>query len=291
VTLAGLGIWTSRGLPQRFSKEVQASVSDSIPRPVPGAEPCYSTGGFPPKPCSLGPAGAPLLATFLGDSHADAQLLALVEAIPAGARGRVEFNALAGCPPVIDVQPAHSRSRCGAFNARFLAPLTKPRRVPLVLSASWAGYSRKPAFRSSGEEGGGRGQASFHSKLLRSSCALASGGPTYIVLPTPHFPYWVSRELQRRLIADPKAPDLAIPFAAHERRNREVVAVLREAERRCGVRLLDPAPYLCRSGVCPGSLGRRPLYRDDHHLTDGGARLLVPMFRSVFADRTGGGGG
>ncbi|HET9637647.1 MAG TPA: acyltransferase family protein [Allosphingosinicella sp.] len=283
LALASFGIWQTRGLPQRFSAEVQATVRDSTPRPVAGAGPCYSTGELPLEPCRLGPAGAPVLAIFLGDSHADGELIGLIEALPAGTRGTFDFNALAGCPPVLGLRPVQPRSRCGAFNARFLEPLAAPRRTPLVLTASWAGYAAEPAFRFPGD--GAATPSSFRANLLRSSCALAAGGPTYVVLPTPHFPFWVTRELQRRLIADPKAADVAMPYAAHEARNRSVVAVLREAERSCGVRLLDPAPYLCRAGACQGSVGHRPLYRDDHHLTDQGARLLAPMFRRIFEDR------
>lgn len=283
LALASLGIWKTHGLPQRFTAEVQAVVRDSLPRPVAGAEPCYSTGILPSRPCRLGATGAPLLATFLGDSHSDGQLIGLIEALPEGAPGAVEFNALAGCPPVLGLRPARARSRCGDFNAHFLEPLAAPRTTPLVLTASWTGYAEKPGFRFPGDSGVPT-TASFHAALLRSSCALAAGGPTYVVLPTPHFPYWVTRELQRRLIADPNAPDVAIPSSAHEARNRGIVAVLREAERSCGVRLLDPAPYLCRGGACQGSAGHRPLYRDDHHLTDHGARLLAPMFRRVFEE-------
>ncbi|MET1113202.1 MAG: acyltransferase family protein [Allosphingosinicella sp.] len=285
LALASFAIWKTHGLPQRFSAEIQATVRDSIPRPVAGAGPCYSTGDLPPEPCRLGPAGGPLLAIFRGDSHADGELPGLIEALPEGVRGAVDFNALAGCPPMLGLRPVQRRSRCGAFNARFLEPLAKPRRIPLVLTASWAGYAAEPAFRFPGDGAAAPATASFHANLLRSTCALAAAGPTYVVLPTPHFPYWVTRELQRRLIADPKAPDVAMPYAVHEARNRAIVAVLREAERTCGVRLLDPAPYLCRVGACQGSIGHRPLYRDDHHLTDRGARLLVPMFRRVFEDR------
>ncbi|HEY0130915.1 MAG TPA: acyltransferase family protein [Allosphingosinicella sp.] len=285
LALASLGIWRTHGLPQRFSAQIEAVVRDSIPRPVAGAEPCYSTGTLPSVPCRLGPAGSPVLATFLGDSHADAQLLGLIEALPAGRRGAVEFNALAGCPPVLGLRPVLPRSPCGAFNARFLEPLAAPRETPLILTASWAGYARQPAFRFPGEGNAPPTAASFHAALLRSTCALAAGGPTFVVLPTPQFPYWVTRKLQRRLIADPGAPDVAMPHSVHEARNRDVVAVFREAERSCGVRLLDPAPWLCRGGACQGSVGHRPLYRDNHHLTDLGARLLAPMFRPVFEDR------
>jgi peptidoglycan/LPS O-acetylase OafA/YrhL len=288
LALASFGIWRTHGLPQRFPAEVQAVARDSVSRPIAGAGPCYSTGGFPSEPCRLGPAGAPLLAILIGDSHADAELLGLVEA--AGTRGAVAFNALAGCPPVLGLRPIQPGSRCGTFNARFLEPLAKPRRVPLVLTASWAGYAAGPTFRFPGEGKAPPTRASFQANLLRSTCALAAGGPTYVVLPTPRFPFWVTRELQRRLIEREHAPDVAIPYAEHEARNRAVVAVLREAERSCGVRLLDPSPYLCRSGACQGSIRHRPLYRDDHHLTDHGARLLVPMFRRVFEDHDPGPG-
>jgi len=285
IALASFGIWNTHGVPQRFSAEVQTTVRDSIARPVAGAEACYSTGGLPSGLCRLGPAGGPLLATLLGDSHADAELLGLLDAVPRGTPGTIAFNALAGCPPLLGLSPVHDRNLCGTFNARFLAPLARPRRTPLILTASWTGYGRKPAFGFAREGSPLAAAASYNAQLLRSTCRLAAAGPTYVVLPTPHFPWSVARELQRRLIADPDAPDIAIPRFAHEAHNREVVAVLREAARRCGVRLLDPAPYLCRGGVCPGSLRHRPLYRDEHHLTDRGARLLAPMFRRVFEDR------
>jgi peptidoglycan/LPS O-acetylase OafA/YrhL len=284
LALASLAIWSTNGLPRRFSAEVQAVVRDSVPRPVPGAGPCYATGDFPPEPCRLGPEGGPVLATFLGDSQADAELIGLVEALPPGRRGAVAFNALGGCPPMLGLRPVLPRSKCGAFNARFLAPLAAPRRAPLVLTASWTGYALEPAFRFPGDGGARPTTASFHANLLRSSCALAAGGPTYVVLPTPRFPVWVTRELERRLIADPGAADVVIPRAAYESENRAVISVLREAALRCGVRLLDPARYLCTADFCRGSIGHRPLYRDDHHLTDLGGRLLAPMFRQVFED-------
>ncbi|HEX6374634.1 MAG TPA: acyltransferase family protein [Allosphingosinicella sp.] len=286
--LASLAVWRTHGLPQRFPEAIQATVRDSLPKPVAGAEACYSTARFPRAACRIGPAQAPVRATLLGDSHADAQLVGLIEAIPAPFHGAVAFNALAGCPPMLEVSALDRRNRCGAFGARFLAPFAKPRQAPLILAASWAAYERKSAFGLAGEGSANGAAGSYHAGLFRSFCTLAAAGPTYAVLPTPYFPYPVTRELQRRLIADAKAPDLAIPRAAHEARNRAVVTVLRQAERRCGLRLLDPTPHLCGAGACWGSIAHRPLYRDQHHLTDGGARLLAPMFRHVFEREAGG---
>ena len=263
--VGSLAIVRSQGVPQRFSAKVQAVARSSLPKFVPGAEACYSGGEVAPELCGIGPTQAPVLATLLGDSHVDGQLAGLIDAAPAS--GRVAFNALASCPPILNRRGADPRDRCAAFNARFLSPLTEPRHAPLVLVASWTAYQGRPDFGVS---------------LESSLCRLAAAGPTYVVLPTPHFPYWVTRELQRRLIADPDAPDLVIPKADHDAHTVTVRTLLRTAERRCGVRLLDPTPYLCPAGLCRGSRRARPLYRDTHHLTDKGGRLLSPMFQRVF---------
>lgn len=283
---AGLAVVRAGGLPERFPSSVQAVIGEARYRPLPAARGCYLAGSGPPKACRLGPEGAPLLAILLGDSHADAALPGLVEAVPPGVRGAIGFSAMAGCAPVLGARSIHPRNPCGAFNAELLAPLAAPRKVPLVLVASWAGYLADPRFRFPGESGGRTTPAGFRRQLVRSSCALAAAGPTWVMLPTPLFPSGVANDLQRRLAADPAAADVALPRAAHEQRISETVAAFREAERRCGVRLLDPAPFLCAADSCPGSVAHRPLYRDTHHLTRLGARRLAPMFRAIFAPGT-----
>ncbi|MEO7179105.1 MAG: acyltransferase family protein, partial [Allosphingosinicella sp.] len=288
LVLAGLGIGRTHGLPQRYPPAIQSVVREAAYREVEGAAGCYGAGTDLPEPCRLGPRGGPLLATFLGDSHADAELPGLIEALPPAAHGTIAFNALAGCAPMLGARSINRRNACGAFNARFVAPLAEPRKAPLVLSANWVGYLSDPPVRFAGEGGAGATSASFGANLMRSSCALAAGGPVYIVLPTPLFPSGVANELQRRLIADPKAPDVALPRSIHEARIRSTVALLREAASKCGVRLLDPTPYLCPAEICPGSLDHHPLYRDNHHLTRLGARRLAPLYRQVFADGAGG---
>jgi len=50
----------------------------------------------------------------------------------------------------------------------------------------------------------------------------------------------------------------------------------------CGVKILDPLPYLCHSGRCWGNQGGQPLYSDDNHLSEFGSQLLIPMFRQAF---------
>lgn len=76
--------------------------------------------------------------------------------------------------------------------------------------------------------------------------------------------------------------DMSISMEAYQKRNAWVWAAQDAARDQCGVKLLDPTPYLCRSGRCYGSQNGRPLYRDDNHLSEFGNALLLTMFAEVF---------
>jgi hypothetical protein len=52
------------------------------------------------------------------------------------------------------------------------------------------------------------------------------------------------------------------------------------------VHILDPLPYLCHDGRCWGSKAGRPLYSDDNHLSEYGNKLLVPMFKQVWEEKS-----
>ena len=68
----------------------------------------------------------------------------------------------------------------------------------------------------------------------------------------------------------------------YRKRHAFVWSVQDEAAARCGVKILDPLPYLCRDGRCWGDVDGRPIYYDDDHLSERGGAQLIPIFRSVF---------
>ncbi len=282
VVALSLGVWVTRGMPQRFSAEVRAAAAEAAPRPVPGSQACFAAGVGMPERCVLGPAQSPVLATVVGDSHAEAELSGLVAAIPPGAGG-IGFAGYASCPPVIGARLARPEgSACADFLRRFLEPLAQPRTTPLILIGSWVTHIEDPTL----VFPGGRAEPNaedFLANLYRSSCKLAAAGPTYIVLPTPHFAFPVANALLLRLQRDPNAAEISIPLAEHEARNRRVIDTLRRAQRECGVKLLDPVPHLCPGGRCYGSMRHRAVIRDRSHVTNFGASLLTPMYAPLFA--------
>lgn len=271
-------VWKLRGIPSRYSAEVRLAAEEAAPRTVPGAADCFSSGGDLPKPCILGPAQSPMLASYVGDSYADSAFSGFIAAVPTGAKGGVAFQAYRACPPVIGARNVNARDGvCGAFLKRTLEPLAAPRIAPLVLMGAWNRYLSDPGITYDG------GHSTFLASLYASTCKLAAAGPTYVVLPTPEYPFEVAHELLNRLIRNPQSPDISYPLAEHLQRNNDIIAVLRRAERECGARLLDPAPYLCPNGQCMGSIGHRAVIRDHGHFTNFGASRLTPMFAPVFA--------
>ncbi|NML06710.1 acyltransferase family protein [Sphingomonas sp. G-3-2-10] len=276
LALGGTAIWQARGIPQRFSPAVQAAAREGAGDFQAIVPACFARTRRIPAPCILGPGNGPPSITLLGDSHAAAQLPGLLAAAP---DARIAFNAYAGCAAVLGASTVNRGSLCGEFLQRYLAPQARPRRTVLILAGIWEGYGLRASFEF--PDGKPASIAGFRDNLYRSMCRLAAAGPTYAVLPTPRFPWPVTRELERRLIADPNAPDIAIPLAGQRTHDRGMAAVLHRAARDCGLRLLDPVPLLCPGGQCRGTLGHRALFRDDHHLSTYGARLLAPMFRPV----------
>jgi len=276
LVVVSAGIWKARGVPQRFYAEVQAVTQDAMPAGLAEAADCFSHIASVPASCVLGAVKQPVLATVLGDSHAESMLRAVIAAVPSGAKGAVAYTAYADCPPVLETTVVKGGSQCAAFNRRYLDPQTAKRSVPLVLIGRWSNYLARPEFRFAGGP-------DFPKALYGSMCRLAAAGPTYATLPSAEFPFWVSRELQHRLIADPQAPEITEPPAAYAARNATIIAALHRAAQDCGLKLLDPRPLLCPNGTCQGSRDHRALYRDEHHLSIYGADLLVPLFRPVFA--------
>ena len=124
--------------------------------------------------------------------------------------------------------------------------------------------------------------AEFAARITDTACTLAQRRTTWLVRPIPEMGFNVPRTLSRRMMLG-RNDDLSIPLSDYIRRNAWVWAAQDAARDRCGVKILDPLPYLCHEGRCDGSRNGRPLYTDDDHLSEFGNKLLAPMFAQVFA--------
>lgn len=183
---------------------------------------------------------------------------------------------------------------CDEFIARVVEELDRaPRDIPVVLIGRYAYSALGPVDYSVDT---GRPQVyfteipvnstpeflrEFGGHITRAACKLAKSRPIYMVRPFPEIGLNIPKTLSRRMALG-KMDDLSISITQYQQRNSWVWAAQNEARDRCGVKLLDPLPYLCHEGRCYGSRNGHPLYFDDNHLSEYGNKLLVPMFTEVF---------
>lgn len=127
-------------------------------------------------------------------------------------------------------------------------------------------------------------QERFKNSLLETACMLSAQRAVYLVRPIPEMGINVPKTLARNLMFGLK-DDIKITLEDYHQRHKLVWEAQDQAAEQCGVKILDPLPYLCDDQYCFGSRNGRPLYFDDDHLSEYGNKYLVPMFEQVFRDQ------
>jgi hypothetical protein len=123
----------------------------------------------------------------------------------------------------------------------------------------------------------------YKSQLVKTACQLAKDRDVFITRPIPEMMDNVPTTMSRAMMFGKPVPQISISLEEYHQRHDFVWKAQDEAARQCGVKILDPLPYLCHDGRCWGSKDGRPLYYDDDHLSEYGNKLLVPMFKQVWA--------
>jgi peptidoglycan/LPS O-acetylase OafA/YrhL len=247
--------------------------------------------------CHFG--GSQIDAILLGDSHAMAVSSAMTAAQSDAGRG-FTLLAYSSCPIVEGAKRfgpgVDSNHQCAQFNTRVQEYVkSQPTTVPVVVinrgslyPLGYGGNSHlgplvyfdqrydrpEPAF-----------LANYREHLVQSSCQLAQTHPVYLMRPIPEMPVEVANRMTRDLMWGREASTVSISLAEYHARHQFIWAAQDEAVRRCGVKILDPLPYLCHAGRCWGSKEGRPLYYDKDHLSEYGNKLLTPLFRQVLAQQ------
>lgn len=236
--------------------------------------------------CALG--SGKTLALVWGDSHA----IAAVSGVAAAAEqagGSILFFGQQACPVIFGARSSNTKAPdfCSRFNDMVYARLqTLGRDLPVIVIHRAGTYiepgDRLMYFDGRVPDTPEARRAAYERHLVDSLCRIAAHNPLYVVQPIPEMPYDVPAVVAKELIVHGRAPQPAMPLSAYHAANASMNAALQSASQRCGVRLLDPLPYLCAGESCEGVSDGRPLYSDDNHLSEYGARRLVPMFGSVW---------
>jgi peptidoglycan/LPS O-acetylase OafA/YrhL len=251
---------------------------------------CHISDGIASPSCRYG--GRKLGVVLMGDSHANAVVTALADAVEKP-YGVMEWS-FSACPIVLGANRANTnlKNTCGDFVNWALQKLKNiPRDVPVVIVNRYAQYAfgqnehidqknipwisfshpyakTEPAF-----------LKEYAQHITDVSCNLAKSRTVYLVRPIPEMGINVPNTARAMAFGFNK--ELTLSLADYHARNDFIWAAQDAAHAQCGVQILDPLPYLCWDGVCHGSRDGRPLYSDDNHLSEFGNKLLVPMFKQV----------
>lgn len=230
-----------------------------------------------------------------GDSHGNAVIPGVLAAARQDQRS-VMFYGTSGCPPFVGASRfgKYSEQPCRFFAKRVSQEIKQyPPSVPVLLVARFSAYV--DGKNNSTDQTiliGYNGQRPLTDPVQRRSryaqfltddlCTLAKSRPVYVLLPIPEMNLDVPNYLAKSLIIGKHTEDVSISEGAYYKRNALAIAAIRQAVTSCGVKALDPVPYLCRDGRCFGSHDLIPLYIDGDHLSRRGSAELTPLFRTIF---------
>ncbi|UUZ57309.1 hypothetical protein LP419_28435 [Massilia sp. H-1] len=238
----------------------------------------------------------------MGDSHAQAVMRTVEKALPSQNLHVLDWS-LSGCPTLAGVKTLAARdtANCGSFvSEKIKLPGSVAPEVPLIILNRLTAYAytmprsmekespvpriyfdqiyaaQTPAF-----------FQQFRASMISTACAFARTRPVFLVRPTPEMERNVPRVMGMALLRG-RHERISVSLAQYHERNRFVWEAQDAARAQCGVRILDPLPYLCDGQRCYGDHRGLPIYIDDNHLSRRGAALLQPMFESALRQPTDG---
>ncbi len=293
VLVPGFVVKMLAGIPTRLDSRIEAAFSASADRNPRMAE-CHVMGSKTVPECTYG--GRTLGVIVMGDSHAASIVRAVEAALPSKELHVLDWT-MNGCRTLLNSKKLNDPEyQCGDFAKWALEKQKRlPKDVPLIIMA-----------RSSFDPFGGNEHGKLHperppeiyftkpyssrtpeylkevrEELIDAACEFNKTRPVYLVRPTPELKLDVPRTTGRAMMMH-RNPEVALSMREYWERHRLIWDAQDEAVKRCGVKVLNPLPYLCKQNACYGVENDVVLYYDDDHLSEKGASRLVPMFSSVF---------
>ncbi|WP_107850592.1 acyltransferase family protein [Oceanimonas marisflavi] len=296
VALPGLAVRLQDGVPGRLP-HVDAIFNEANNRNPRMAE-CHVSGSKPIPECTYG--GNKLGAIVIGDSHAASFVRTIEKALPSNDLNVLDWT-LSSCPTIVGFKDKKDQSyRCGDFVDSAVKRLSKEKSdTPVFIINRTSGYIEGPnePDRSLEIENPNRYITSPHEKrddefyneitqgIIETACLIAESNPTFMLRPIPELKINVPKTMGSNLLLYGNPSRVSIDINEYYDRNKRAIEAQNTAAKNCGIKILDPLPYLCDEHFCYGDNGGKPIYYDDDHLNERGGQLLMPIFEEVFKER------
>jgi hypothetical protein len=283
-----IGLWASRGLPQRFSSEVRAIAEVRVPM-HPDAVRCMTVRPRDlreGKLCSFGPQDGHLPRVVVwGDSHALA-LLPAYERLAWKHHVQLYFAASAACGPLLGVADSRrlrvGQLNCADFNDAAIEAIHRLNPQRVILGGYWS--SIDAAIEPVGAGVRGEDETVFRRGLAETLTRIGKQGRIICaVLGVPTLrhpaPYAMAMELRRGIGEDLIGVSRAEALNEYADSERD----LRALEHQGLLTAADPKDALCPGARCLYRQGAQSMYRDSNHLSILGAQRLAPALEPCFA--------
>lgn len=280
----GRAITTNEGFPARLPEKYVQILSEAQnfhPRRMQ----CHVWEMMKSPECTYG--GEQLGVVVIGDSHAASIMTAVENALPDKKLNVLHWT-FSACPTFMGVKQPNTA--CAEFvNWALEKQKTLPHNVPVIImnetSAYVHGFSegQKPTvyFEKQYSERTPEYLQELREGLINAACEIAKYHPVYMVRPIPEMKSSVPVATAREFLLG-KTSGTSISMEEYRKRNDFAWEAQDAARQKCGITILDPLPYLCHKGRCYGSKDEWPIYYDDNHLSERGARIVSPLFQEVF---------
>jgi len=301
---AGLLVDLGEGLPARLSAEVARidAFEDSLSS---RHDECLADEGHwiePREGCVFGAESMPPRTVVWGDSHANAMIEG-IGSVAAEHGQSVQLLVYAGCPPVIGLRQlgAGPDHRCPEYAAAVMDYLThEPRLRDVVLlwrqSVYVHGFDLELGPAEGGRSplvtrvGGGMLDPELRKQVYAAQIVetvqalLAAGKHLTLVYPIPETGYPIPSTLARLAARGRDPASFTRPFDFYRQRHEFVFDVL-DGLGSDRISRVYPHERLCDDTACITWREGAPLYNDDDHVSQPGARYLAELLEPLFAAR------
>ena len=240
----------------------------------------------------------PIKAIIIGDSHAQAQAVAIGNRASLFGGSVLSFGKM-GCPTIKGVHLVDNNNIdqiCGVLLEKIISMTEKKySNIPIIVinrtSLYLHGhneqsdyYSEKPklfvdkVFPARNNDF----LENITGHMVGTICEFTKHNPVYLVKPIPEMRLDVPLSMFRSLALNKGRELIKIPLTEYQERQNVTLNMQYSAEKKCGAKLLDPTPYLCDGEYCYGDRDYVPLYYDDDHLSKHGSQVVSTIYDEIF---------
>ena len=124
---------------------------------------------------------------------------------------------------------------------------------------------------------------SLATAMIDTACAFTDSNPVYVMRPTPELISDVYNEKMRDLMTGNVSERISISLDEYNKRQKLAWQIQDTMAAQCGVKIINPIPYLCDDKACYGDKDGIILYSDDDHLNEEGSQQIMPAFKVIWS--------